>query len=133
MKFRTVRLAAALAFCAVWSASAASQTDVRRGGPSGPPAELRATLDKYCASCHNARVKTSATAVGVVLNDADLTAVATDPVLWEKVVRKLRTGAMPPAGMPRPDAEARRLRTPFARPAFETSATNPISRMVSSI
>jgi mono/diheme cytochrome c family protein len=117
MKFRTVRLTAALAFCVVWSASAASQTDVRRGEPSGSPAGgpkgpllrtegLRQTLDKYCASCHNARVKTSATAGGVLLNDTDLTTVAQDPVLWEKVVRKLRTGAMPPAGMPRPDAAA---------------------------
>ena len=69
-------------------------------------APLRATLDKYCASCHNARVKTSATAGGVVLNDVDLSAVAKDPVLWERVIRKLRTGAMPPAGMPRPDAAA---------------------------
>ncbi|HEV8393110.1 MAG TPA: DUF1592 domain-containing protein [Vicinamibacterales bacterium] len=111
MKFR---LAAVLAFCAVWGGSA----QVRRGGPSlsdvalakaeGPPlrTELRQTLDKYCAGCHNARVKTSATAGGVVLNDVDLAAVAKDPVLWEKVVRKLRTGAMPPAGMPRPEPAA---------------------------
>ena len=26
------------------------------------------------------------------------------PALWEKVVRKLRAGAMPPAPRPRPDA-----------------------------
>jgi len=103
----TVRLAAVLALCSVWGASAASQS----GGSKDPqprtadPA-LRATLDKYCAGCHNARVKTSATAGGVVLNDVDLAAVAQDPVLWEKVVRKLRTGAMPPAGMPRPEPAA---------------------------
>src|SRR5215212_6587672 len=108
MQFRTVRLAAALAFCAVWGTSAASQIErrgepsgspVRTGGPEGRP--LRQTLDTYCASCHNARVKTPATAGGVVLSDVDLAAVSRDPVLWEKVIRKLRTGAMPPAGMPR--------------------------------
>jgi len=109
MKFR---LAVVLAFCAVWGSSA----QVRRGEPSGSPAggpegpplrpELRQTLDKYCAGCHNARLKTSATAGGVVLNDVDLTAVASNPVLWEKVVRKLRTGAMPPSGLPRPDPAA---------------------------
>ena len=93
MKFRTVGLAAVL--CLAWVASASAQT-----------AELRQTLDKYCVGCHNARVKTSATAGGVILNDADLTAVAKDPVLWEKVVRKLRTGAMPPSGMPRPEPAA---------------------------
>ena len=93
MKFRTVGLAAAL--CLAWGATASAQT-----------VELRQTLDKYCAGCHSARVKTSATAGGVVLNDADLAAVAKDPVLWEKVIRKLRTGAMPPSGMPRPDPAA---------------------------
>jgi mono/diheme cytochrome c family protein len=108
MKFRSVRLAAVLAFCAVWGASAASQT-APAGGPEGPPLrteDLRQTVDKYCASCHNARVKTSATAGGVVLSDVDLAAVAKDPVLWEKVIRKLRTGAMPPSGMPRPEPAA---------------------------
>ena len=86
MNFRTVGLAAALYLA--WGATASAQT-----------VELRQTLDKYCAGCHSARVKTSATAGGVVLNDADLAAVAKDPVLWEKVIRKLRTGAMPPSGM----------------------------------
>jgi len=95
MKLPSLRLATVVALCAGWAVSAGAQT-----------APLRATLDKYCASCHNARVKTSATAGGVVLNDVDLSAVAKDPVLWERVIRKLRTGAMPPAGMPRPDAAA---------------------------
>jgi cytochrome c5 len=90
----------------------ASQT-TRSGGPEGPPLRaaapdpaLKQTVDKYCAGCHNARVKTSATAGGVVLNDADLSAVAKDAELWEKVIRKLRTGAMPPSGMPRPEPAA---------------------------
>ena len=51
-------------------------------------------------------MKTSATAGGVILSDADLAAVSKDPVLWEKVIRKLRTGAMPPSGMPRPEPAA---------------------------
>jgi len=107
MQFRSIRLAAVLAFCAVWGASAASQSGGSKDPqPRTPDPALRATLDKYCAGCHNARLKTSATAGGVVLNDVDLSAVASDPVLWEKVIRKLRTGAMPPAGMPRPEPAA---------------------------
>ena len=35
-----------------------------------------------------------------------MTQVAADADTWEKVVRKLRTGSMPPAGRPRPDAAA---------------------------
>jgi mono/diheme cytochrome c family protein len=109
MQFRSVRLAAVPVFLLVWGASLASQTVVRPGGSEDPQLRtqaLRQTVDKYCASCHNARVKTAATAGGVVLSDVDLAAVAKDPVLWENVIRKLRTGAMPPAGMPRPEPAA---------------------------
>src|SRR5262249_15388536 len=53
--------------------------------------------------CHNSRATTAATASGVVLDRADLNHVADDPALWERVVRKLRTGGMPPEGAPRPD------------------------------
>jgi hypothetical protein len=54
----------------------------------------KALLDRYCVTCHNQKLKTA----GLILDKADL-----DPETWEKVVRKLRAGAMPPAGMPRPD------------------------------
>jgi mono/diheme cytochrome c family protein len=56
-------------------------------------------IRQYCTGCHNAKLKTA----GVVLNAADLDRIADHPDLWEKVARKLRTGEMPPAGMPRPD------------------------------
>ena len=36
----------------------------------------------------------------------DLAKIPADAETWEKVIVKLRTGAMPPAGMPRPDAAA---------------------------
>ena len=39
----------------------------------------------------------------LVLAGVDVTSVADNPELWEKVVRKLRNGLMPPAGSPRPD------------------------------
>jgi len=65
---------------------------------------LRQTLDRYCATCHNERVKSAATSGGVILSNADLAAAAHNPALWEKVIKRMRTGAMPPAGMPRPDA-----------------------------
>jgi mono/diheme cytochrome c family protein len=63
----------------------------------------RAVVETYCVSCHNSRVTTPATASGVVLDRADLNRVADDPAMWEKVIRKLRTGGMPPEGAPRPD------------------------------
>jgi hypothetical protein len=63
----------------------------------------RAVVDRYCVTCHSSRATTQATASGVVLDRLDLSRVADNPMLWEKVVRKLRTGGMPPEGAPRPD------------------------------
>jgi mono/diheme cytochrome c family protein len=58
----------------------------------------RAVLDQYCVTCHNQKLKTA----GLALDQLDPDHVSTAPATWEKIVRKLRTGAMPPAGMPRP-------------------------------
>ncbi len=63
------------------------------------PSSPEATFTKYCVTCHNARLKTA----GFVLDTADLKNVGAHAETWEKVVRKLRTEAMPPAGAPRPD------------------------------
>ena len=65
-----------------------------------PEAE-RALVDKYCVTCHNARLKTG----GLVLDkDAvDLAHVADRADVFEKVIRKLHGKMMPPVGMPRPD------------------------------
>ena len=60
----------------------------------------RAVLDKYCVTCHNQRLKTG----GLTLDTMDLSKVSSQAEVWEKVVRKLRAGSMPPAGLPRPDA-----------------------------
>ena len=65
-----------------------------------PPVESRATIDQYCVTCHSARLKSG----GLVLENADLAHVENDVELWEKVVRKLRAGVMPPQGARRPDA-----------------------------
>jgi hypothetical protein len=53
----------------------------------------------YCVTCHNNRLKTG----GLALDSADLSHVGERPELWEKVVRKLRAGLMPPTGSPRPE------------------------------
>ena len=63
------------------------------------PASQRALLDRYCVSCHNTRLKTG----NLALDGSDLSQVGEHPEVWEKVVRKLRGGLMPPAGRPRPD------------------------------
>ena len=67
-----------------------------------PVAARRALVDSYCLDCHN-----YAEAAGnLTLEQRDHANVAVDAEVWEKVVRKLRAGVMPPAGEPRPDSAA---------------------------
>jgi Protein of unknown function (DUF1592)/Protein of unknown function (DUF1588)/Protein of unknown function (DUF1585)/Protein of unknown function (DUF1587)/Protein of unknown function (DUF1595)/Cytochrome C oxidase, cbb3-type, subunit III len=70
--------------------------DGQTSPPTGNPGPV---FNKYCVTCHNARLKTG----GFVLDPAELEHVGAHAEQWEKVVKKLRTQAMPPAGLPRPD------------------------------
>ena len=56
-------------------------------------------VERYCVGCHN-EVDLSG---GLAFEGLDREDVATDAAAWEAVVRKLRTGLMPPKGEPRPD------------------------------
>jgi mono/diheme cytochrome c family protein len=58
----------------------------------------RALLDRYCISCHNDRLKTA----NLSLQGLDLTKATEQAEVWEKVIRKLRAGVMPPPDIPRP-------------------------------
>jgi hypothetical protein len=69
----------------------------------GNETEYAALLKQYCATCHNGRANTAATTSGVVFDTIDLDHVGNNATMWERVVRKLRAGAMPPSGMPHPD------------------------------
>src|SRR6202171_3512823 len=72
-------------------------------GPNAPTAaSQRALLDKYCVTCHSDKLKTG----GLSLQSADIGKAPEEAELWEKVIRKVRGGAMPPQGMPRPDKAA---------------------------
>ena len=65
--------------------------------PSAP--QQRATIDQYCVTCHNQRLKTG----GLSLEALEIANVQANAETWENVVRKLRVGAMPPHGVRRPD------------------------------
>ncbi|WP_321476665.1 DUF1592 domain-containing protein [uncultured Paludibaculum sp.] len=60
--------------------------------------QVRPFLKQYCAGCHNARVKTAGIAVD---GFSDASSIAAHNGEWEKILRKLRTGEMPPTGLPR--------------------------------
>jgi mono/diheme cytochrome c family protein len=73
--------------------------DPQASGADSSSAAPRAVLDKYCVTCHNPRLKTG----GLTFDRLDVGNVEPGAETWEKVVRKLRAGAMPPPGAPRPD------------------------------
>jgi hypothetical protein len=64
------------------------------------PTPQAAVISKYCVTCHNDRAKTG----GLTLEKIDVANIPANAETWEKVIRKLRVGAMPPAGMPKPSA-----------------------------
>ena len=72
------------------------------GAAAAARSPQRALLDRYCVTCHNERLNTA----GLTLDLLNVDDVAARPDVWEKVVRKLRAGLMPPMGRPRPDREA---------------------------
>jgi hypothetical protein len=71
--------------------------------PPRPTAQTqKAVIDQYCVTCHDDQTKTA----NFSLEKADLAAAGDHPEIWERVIRKLRAGMMPPAGMPRPPQAA---------------------------
>ena len=66
---------------------------------TSPRPAAQGIIDRYCVTCHNPRMK----AGGLVLDGLPVSSAAGEPQTWEKVIRKVRTGMMPPAGAPRPD------------------------------
>ena len=68
--------------------------------PAASGASHQAVINRYCVTCHNERLKTA----DLMLDAAEIEHASQNPAVWEKVVRKLRTGLMPPDGRPRPDA-----------------------------
>src|SRR5271165_2798233 len=76
---------------------------IQAAGPgkidSAFPEQYRAVLNRYCVTCHNDKLKTA----GLALDKLDTDNVPAGAPVWGKVINKLRTASMPPAGMPRPD------------------------------
>jgi len=89
----TFRLAAAWALLLSAYRPAAAQK---------PVGSDRQFLTQYCQGCHSSRLKTG----GISLEQMDPAQVSQSPEAWEKVVRKLRAGMMPPSGAPRPERAA---------------------------
>jgi mono/diheme cytochrome c family protein len=82
--------------------SASLAASAQSSSTSDPADAQRALVKRYCVTCHNQRLKTA----GLALDQVDVARVGDTAEVWEKVVRKVRSGAMPPAAAPRPDKAA---------------------------
>src|SRR5262249_10576351 len=98
------------AIAIVFSGLVATAVAAPGGRPSKPQESTtadarlapRALLDKYCVTCHNDRLRTA----NLVLSGdkIDVARVSDQAEIWEKVIRKVGSGAMPPARAARPPA-----------------------------
>jgi mono/diheme cytochrome c family protein len=102
------RLIVRLSVCVTGGALLIATPSMRAANPQQPTvaapvadssSPVRPVVQKYCAGCHNERLHTA----GLVLDKLDMEHVAPDQAVWERVIKKMRAGTMPPAGMPRPD------------------------------
>lgn len=90
------------AFVAVAVIAGVAHSQQPAAKPASPADAHRQLINTYCTGCHSARAKVG----NLVLEGLSLDKVADNAVIWEKVIRKLNGGQMPPQGMPRPKAEA---------------------------
>ena len=83
-------------------------------------ASSRAMLDRYCVTCHNQRLATA----GLKLDEADVANPVEGAEIWEKVVRKLRTGMMPPSNMPQPSTDDRQALLSWLETSLDKAAAS---------
>jgi mono/diheme cytochrome c family protein len=89
-------LLAAFAACALAAAPPqAAQPATAAANPN------KALIDRYCVTCHNQRLKTA----NLTLDVLDLSHPEKNALTWERAIRKLRGGMMPPPGAPKPPLE----------------------------
>jgi hypothetical protein len=77
--------------------AASSQAQTAPPAPIASPHQI--TINQYCVTCHNQRLRTG----DLALDTFDLANIPADAETWEKVLRKLQLGVMPPQGVKRPD------------------------------
>jgi cytochrome c551/c552 len=87
-----------------------------------PAAAQRALVNQYCVVCHSDALKTA----GVSLENLDVAKAGENSAVWEKVLRKVSSNQMPPAGMPRPDAPVSKAFTNYLMSELDRySAAHP--------
>jgi hypothetical protein len=88
------------------------------------PAAYQEMVNKYCVTCHNEKAKIPAGAP-LALDKANLSDPGSDAAVWERVVKKLGVGAMPPRNSPTPGtAELNNFRSSLITALDNAAARN---------
>ena len=96
---RTVLTGVGVVLAAMSSFYASGSPEIK---PVAAHTPYRSLLDQYCITCHSEALRTA----GLTLSNVDVEKVGQSAPIWEKVLHKMRSRAMPPSGMPRPDDDA---------------------------
>ncbi len=97
-----------IGLCAILVVPTSRDARLAAAGAQQPPAvrssalsaaQVQTLLSDYCVTCHNERLKTGS----LELDSKDVNHLENNTAVWESVVRKLRTGMMPPKNAKRPD------------------------------
>src|SRR5687767_4266468 len=80
---------------------ASKQPTAQSAGPAQSVADFQPMVAKYCFGCHNTRNPLPA-GLPLALDTANFKDPGADALTWERVVKKLGVGAMPPQGVPHP-------------------------------
>ena len=100
--------------------AAAQQAGVQPAAPQVTPNQ--ALINRYCVTCHNQKLKTAK----LELDKLDLAHPEKDALTWERAIRKLRGGMMPPPGASRPPEEAVNALSAYLEGALDKAgAANP--------
>src|SRR5262245_20277332 len=102
MNVRKILLIAVCLLALVIATDAQTPTSTQQAPAAAAPQTSgldRALPNQYCITCHNQRAKTG----GLAIDTLDFEHLEKNAETWEKVVRKIKTGMMPPSGVRRPD------------------------------
>ncbi|HWE50096.1 MAG TPA: DUF1592 domain-containing protein [Bryobacteraceae bacterium] len=111
---RYLRAAFALPAALLMMAEGAGPSSAQQSAVS----ERRVFVNRYCATCHNQKLNTA----GLALDRADVDHPPADAAVWEKVVGKLRSNAMPPQGLPHPTPKDRDLFVSYLETSLDRAA-----------
>lgn len=122
-----VCIVSSVAICVATGTLALGQNSHPVAAASAPQSSFDQTIAPFvqqnCAACHNDKLKTAGLALTTY---HDTASILRDRDVWEKVVRRVRAGEMPPKGLPRPKPEAIATVTNWIESQFaEADRTTP--------